>query len=94
MNTTVSQHQPGYHYDQERAELFTESGQVLFIKVRDKVKYLLSVAGAFRIEEAGFGSWQEVACVDRMVELGELVEFARSCWGQYRVFTTPKVHNL
>lgn len=85
----------GYDYAKERPGLFTEEGQVLFIKWRDKVKLLLKVAGAFRMEELGACSWEELACIDRMVELGELVEFKRDCWGQYRVFAIPKpkVHN-
>ena len=82
-----------YNYQTERSALFTESGQVRFIQVRDRVKELLKVAGAFRLEEAAISSWEEVACVDRMVEMGELVEWPRDCWGQYRVFSTPKVHN-
>lgn len=82
----------GYDYQTQRAELFTEDGQVQFIKVRDKAMQLLETAGAFRLQEAGFCSWEEIACIDRMVELGELVEFKRACWAQYRVFTT-QVHN-
>lgn len=83
----------GYDYQHERAALFTEEGQVQFIKIRDNILNLIKTAGAFRLEEAHICSWDEIACVDRMVELGELVEFKRPCWGQYRVFTTPKVHN-
>lgn len=82
-----------YKYEDHREGLFTEQGQLTFIKVRDKVKYLLETVGAFRLEEASICSWEEIACVDRMVEIGELIEFKRECWGQYRVFTTPKVHN-
>jgi hypothetical protein len=82
-----------YDYKTEREALFTETGQRIFIRVRDKVNGLLKTAGAFRLAEAGISSWEETACVDRMVELGELVEWPRECWGQYRVFTTPKAHN-
>jgi hypothetical protein len=32
-------------------------------------------------------SWQMQACIDRMIELGELTEVSPpGCWGQYRVF--------
>lgn len=82
-----------YNYEKERERLFTEAGQRLFIKTRDRVNGLLRTAGAFRLQEAQVCSWDEIACIDRMVELGELVEFPRACWGQYRVFTTPEVHN-
>jgi hypothetical protein len=83
----------GYNYEEQRSLLFTEAGQLTFIKVRDRVKHLLEEAGAFRMEKVG-GSWDDMACVDRMVEIGELVEYKRECWGQYRVFTTPETHNL
>lgn len=83
----------GYEYRNEREALFTEAGQRRFIAVRDKVKSMIKTAGAFRLGEAGIYSWEEMACVDRMVELGELVEFKRESWGQYRVFTTPEVTN-
>jgi hypothetical protein len=83
-----------YDYNTQRKDLFTEEGQVRFIRVRDKVRALIESSGAFRMQESGIASWEDMACVDRMVEIGELVEFPRECWGQYRVFTTPKVHNL
>jgi hypothetical protein len=83
-----------YNYSAERAALFTEAGLKNLLKVRDKVNHHINLSGAFRLEEAHIVSWDDIACVDYMVELGELVEFPRECWGQYRVFTTPKVHNL
>jgi len=83
-----------YLYERDREFLFTEPGQRLFIRFRDKAKALLETSGAFRMQELGAMDWEEMACVDRMVELGEIVEFKRECWGQYRVFTTPQVHNL
>ena len=82
-----------YDYTKERELLFTENGQRVFIKIRDKILYHLKHSGAFRLQEVNIGSWEEIACVDRMVELGELIEFKRECWGQYRVFTSPQVHN-
>lgn len=82
-----------YNYQTERPGLFTEQGQVRFIKIRDSVMKLISTAGAFRLIEAKIGAWEDIACIDRMVELGELVELPRDCWGQFRVFTTPQTHN-
>lgn len=83
-----------YDYAAERKALFTEGGVKVLMKVRDKIRYHLASSGAFRLEEVDIISWDEIACVDYLVEQGELVEFKRKCWGQYRVFTTPKVHNL
>ena len=82
-----------YDYKTQRSELFTEAGTQQLLRVRDKVNGLLKMAGAFRMQEAGIVSWEEMACIDYMVELKELVEWPRECWGQYRVFTTPQVHN-
>jgi hypothetical protein len=88
-----------YDYQTERPKLFTESGQRDFLKVRDAAKELLEIAGAFRQCEVlsrakiGGDSWFMTACVDRLVELGEIVEIPRNCWGQYKVYASPQVHN-
>ena len=82
-----------YDYQTEKQELFTERGQVMFLKIRDNVKYLLKQAGAVRMAEAinncgGGNSWTMLACVDRLVELKEIVEITApgQVAGQYRVF--------
>lgn len=81
-----------YDYRTQRAELFTERGQIMFLEIRDRVKRLLSQSGAVRMEEAIKGtsgvSWDMLACVDRMVELGELREITAGIQvaGQQRVF--------
>lgn len=81
-----------YNYNTLRPSLFTEDGQVMFLKIRDHVKKLLSQAGAVRMGEAISCStgdtWEMLACVDRLVELGELreVTVGQDVAGQYRVF--------
>ncbi len=88
-----------YNYEAEKPRLFTESGQKMFLAIRDAAHELLKEAGAFRASEliqrarTGGDTWQMTACIDRLVELGEIVELERPCWGQFRVFTTPQVHN-
>lgn len=88
----------GYDYQIERKELFTEDGQVHFLKVRDQAKHLLKTAGAFRMDAISMtgSSWLTMACLDRLVELKEIVALrpAGSCWAQYQVYSTPEVHNL
>lgn len=64
----------------------------MFLKIRDKANVLLPKSGAVRMQEliAGTGgdSWMMLACVDRLVELGELREVQQpNCAGQYRIFT-------
>ncbi len=85
----------GYDYAKQKPQVFSEDGQVLFLKMRDKAKRLLKEAGAFRLQELmdGFtgSTWDMIACVDRLVELGEILELARpsqmSSWSQNRVFS-------
>ncbi len=84
-----------YKYEDEKQQIFTEEGQKLFLNIRDRVTRLLSQSGAVRLQEAISGesgsSWEMIACLDRLVELGELVELTGDVAGQYRVFI--KSHN-
>ncbi len=79
-----------YVYEKVKPELFTDDGQRLFIRIRDRVKMLLAKAGAVRMQEAiaesTGSSWTMIACMDRMVELEEIREITQSTAGQYRVF--------
>ena len=82
-----------YVYATERPKLFTDEGQRTFLQIRDRAKYLLKEAGAFRMDEviskSTGDSWLMLACVDRMVELGEITECVHKnhpC-GQNRIFT-------
>lgn len=84
-----------YSFEAEKARLFTDAGQRRFIAVRDKVHSLLKQAGAVRMEEAmsgtGGSSWEMMACVDRLVELGEIRELPQpECAGQHRVFVSKR----
>ncbi len=89
-----------YCYATERPKIFTENGQSAFLKVRDAAHELLEIAGAFRQSELLMrakicgDSWFMIACIDRLVELGEIVELRRDCWAQYKVYSSPQVHNL
>lgn len=81
-----------YSYEQMRPSLFTDDGQRMFLKIRDHVQALLRVSGAVTLEKAMQGaqgdSWTLIACVDRLVELGELreIEARPALTGQYRIF--------
>lgn len=85
-----------YRYDAERPALFTEDGQLLFLAIRDKTQVLLKEAGACRAQEMMAGnsgsSWTMMACVDRLLELGEIREVTdpMKVWGQHRVFVGPR----
>lgn len=82
-----------YNYATERPDLFTEEGQVLFLAIRDETQKLLKISGAARMQEIIRGqtgcTWRMLAAVDRLVELGEILELTneKTC-GQYRVFVS------
>jgi len=84
-----------YVYETQRPNIFTEEGQRLFLKIRDNTQALLKQAGAVRLQEMISGScgdsWDMLACVDRMVELGELHEIRQeNCAAQHRVFVANR----
>lgn len=81
-----------YHYEDRKAFIFTDEGQRMFLEIRDYAKNLLAKAGAARCQEiisvARVGSsWDMLACVDRLVELGEIREIPQAgCYAQDRIF--------
>lgn len=84
-----------YKYVEQKHWIFTEEGQVVFLKIRDEVDKLLSASGAISmlcaISDASSDPWHDMACVDRLVELGEIVEVERNypeaVRAQDRIFT-------
>ncbi len=81
-----------YSYQSEKPKIFTEDGVVLFTAIRDNVQRLLKLSGAVTMGKAISGncgdSWTMLACVDRLLELGEIQEVTNHdrCRGQDRVF--------
>ena len=80
-----------YNYQTERPKLFSEENQALFLKIRDNAERLCKEAGCAmegKIISGNSGdSWTMMACVDRLVELGELQEVHYGpCAGQHRIF--------
>ena len=84
----------GYEYNKEKHSLFTDGGQIAFLKVRSKIFKMLDESGAFclaNIVDMG-NSWFYLACADRMVELGEIVEVTSDeCRQQDRVFIVRRM---
>ncbi len=83
-----------YEYTTMRPMLFTDDGQRLFLKVRDGTLARVRTTGAIRLAEAVADYpgevWMRLACVDRMVELGELVEVSPGRFSALnRIFTLP-----
>ena len=84
-----------YLYEAMRSHVFTEGGQIMFLKIRDKTSSLLEEAGAAMMENMISGntgdSWLMLACVDRMVELGGIREVTGpDVAGQHRVFVRAR----
>lgn len=82
-----------YDYEAQRAFVFTDDGQRGFLKIRDHVNSTLNKSGAITLWAAISAgvtgcSWELMACVDRLVELGELREVIQSgvVMGQNRIF--------
>jgi hypothetical protein len=84
-----------YSYDAEKHKIFIDEGQRRFLKVRDEANRLLDEAGAFKIFKALKGisgdTWEMMAHVDRLVELGEIIEITGpNVAGQDRVFVSKR----
>jgi hypothetical protein len=79
-----------YDYKTVKPRLFTEEGVAMFINIRDHVRELVQTSGAFTmgaaIRRATGDSWTMLACVDRLVEVGEVMEAGAFQRGQDRVF--------
>jgi hypothetical protein len=80
-----------YRYEEERHKIFTDEGQRTFLKVRDNAHLKLKHSGAATLGKIIDGSTGDtfvlLACVDRLVELGELREVTReNCASQDRVY--------
>lgn len=81
-----------YTYQEEKPKLLTDDGQRLFLRFRDRAQELLKISGAARAHEmmSGFSgdSWILLACIDRLVELGELrhVDTVAPVATQYRIY--------
>ncbi len=84
-----------YLYETEKQAIFTDEGQVKFLNIRDRIKGLLQKTGCITMEHAissnSGTSFFWMACVDRMVEIGELVEVVQQTQpaGQDRIFREP-----
>ena len=83
-----------YVYENEKLKIYTDEGQRTFLKIRDEAFRLISLAGVVRMQEmmrvASGDSWTMLACADRLVELGDLVEIPQErVVGQHRIFRKP-----
>jgi hypothetical protein len=81
-----------YSYETEKTKILTMEGQKLLQRIRAKAQTCLETAGCARMQEIirdNVGdSWLMCACVDFMVEMGELeeIEQRRPVRYQSRIF--------
>ena len=83
-----------YNYQTQRNFVFSEEGQKDFLEIRDQAKRLTKEAGAVTAHKlmcVTGCTWDMLACIDRLVELGELIEIPNpiSAAGQHRIFIAP-----
>jgi hypothetical protein len=84
-----------YNYQVEKKRLFIEANQVYFLEFRDKAKQMIKECGAFRLDKLMSAvkgmpdTWLLLACVDRLLELGDLIELKREAEtvSQYKIYT-------
>ena len=80
-----------YKYEDIKPELFTEQGVEMLMKVKDQVGRLLFTAGAFTTEKVmrtvTGDSWLQLACLDYLVEKGEIELASNKGMSQQWVYT-------
>lgn len=86
----------GYDYQTQRPWLFTEEGQLDLLKTRDHIQCILKVSGAVMMANCFKGltgdSWNMLAIVDRLVEIGDLREIKYGlCAAQHRIFVAQDI---
>jgi len=83
-----------YKYEEEKQFVFTDEGQRLLLHTRDALNALTACAGACtvdrvfgKISAGSFDSWNLLACIDRLVELGEFsyVDLSNAVATQHRI---------
>lgn len=64
-----------FDYQKEKAVLFTDEGQRMFLRIRDRANKLASESGALTVGQAirkeSGDSFAMLACVERLIEIGE-----------------------
>ncbi|MBA7703305.1 hypothetical protein ES703_112087 [subsurface metagenome] len=80
-----------YNYETQKPKVLTPEGQKMLFEIRARAASLIEQSGAVMLDKAvsgiGVDSWDQLACVDYLVELGELREIPQSeVMAQHRIF--------
>lgn len=87
-----------YSYAEYRPFTLTDEGQRLLLQTRDFAFRMIKQAGCVQADKmlhqmASGSQWDQMAIIDRLIELCELVEVKQAdpiAW-QYKIFVSPKV---
>ena len=83
-----------YDYKTQRAYVFTEEGQLKLLSMRDLARKHIELSGAVCYEALTAAvtgsSWDALACVDRLVEIGDLRRLANGGATQEDVFVSSR----
>lgn len=84
-----------YNYATQRPFVFTQEGQEMLLKFRDRAREHIERSGAVCYAAITVGStgssWDALACVDRLVELGDLRRIGGELLKVYdEVFISPR----
>ena len=78
-----------YKYEDHKHTVFLEKNQRRFLEARDRVRELLTNGKYFDMTQAiaglGGDSWENMALIDRLLELGEIYEVETK--NSNRIFT-------
>ena len=88
-----------YNYKEQRETIFKDDGVPRLMIARDKVHKMLKLSGAFTMGFIISGmlgdSWENMACIDYLVELKEIKEIDQKgeIAGQNRIFVADSSSN-
>ena len=82
-----------YSYSTERPKIFTDDGMRMLLTIRDNIKRLDKIAGAFMASATWDGvtgeSWTMLACLDYLVEIEEIKQVTeRGVSSQHQIYRT------
>ena len=80
-------------YEKEKPKLFTEERQEEFLRIRDNVMDRIRKNGVVMVGKVlSWDSWFVLACIDRLIEIGEIHEVPNpySDFVQHRILVEVK----
>jgi hypothetical protein len=79
-----------YSYEREKAAIYTPEGLKMLVDLRDQIRAKCKSSGAVRFDAISFSgdSWTALACLDFMIERGDLkrVTEGQNRAAQYHIY--------